>query len=154
MTPECRPYLGPMSTLLGPRDAVPYCGMGNSREGKTRRGRISPAMRGIFYENLMQGLALNVPEGSDAERIRFLVSRALISRSQAQRMLKGPESDDFQAPNLDTIAFVAAAFGVSVSEFLRQGCAFPASTPKPKERGLKGALQRYSDSRRTRRFIA
>lgn len=99
--------------------------MGDTRNNKTSRGRIHRSTRAIFYENLQRGIRLMFPEPKQKPKIQWLIKHAHISRSHAQRFIDEKRNPDTeQAPNLDTVAFVAEAFGVTTAEFLTQGCKF------------------------------
>ena len=163
MDSECRPFLGPPQSLLGLLSSLQFEEM-TTRNNKTSRGRISKPTRAIFYDNLRRGLEINCPGPVKAKQIRWLMRWAHLSRSQAQRYVEiiqpGAELDDEQAPTLDTLAFVAAAFGAAPPQFLTQGCKLyeqqnhepppdvPASQKPVRDSDL---LQRPSSRKATRR---
>jgi len=111
--------------------------MGDTRESKTKRGRISLSTRAIFYENLERALREYVVGKLKADKIRYLMKHAHVSRSQAQRYVEGSAmpADIVQAPDIDTLAFIAEAFGSNASQFLTQGCKFAKDRPLPKPDG-------------------
>jgi transcriptional regulator with XRE-family HTH domain len=77
-----------------------------------------------------------------------------LSRTHAQRLVNGQEADDAQAPSIDTLAFIAEAFGVTAAEFLTQGCKFAAGRPAAGQDVAalgKGVLQRAPSRRTSRR---
>lgn len=129
------PFLGLTQPQLGLHDSLSSGAMSDSRKNKQQRQRIAYATRAIFFDNVARGLNDRLgPDAIQAVRVRFLMKHALISRTQAQRFIKGlevkdPKKDEEpQAPSIDTLTFVAAAFGVTPSEFLTQG---PSSPPLP-----------------------
>jgi transcriptional regulator with XRE-family HTH domain len=153
MEPDGRPLLGPLQPQLGLSDQIIFEVMNDSRNNKSKRGRISHSTRGIFYENLEKGLNWKVSGGIDADKIRFLMKFAFVSRTHAQRLVKGMRSDVVQAPSIDTLAFIADAFGVTASQFLTQGCRFATESAKNVADSSSGMeeLQQSSGRNATRR---
>ncbi len=131
MSADGKPLLGPLQPLLGLSLDLSSWSMAGTRNNKTARGRISRPTRAIFYDNLEKGLRGLLPGASQAEKIRWLMANAFLSRTHAQRLIKENRDPDLeQAPSIDTLAFIAEAFGVTPADFLRQGCRFNA-TQKP-----------------------
>lgn len=105
--------------------------MAGARKNKTQRNRISHSTRAIFYENIKRGLTLKVRSRVPADQIRWLMSKAFISRTQAQRLVNSPHDDPSmdQGCSIDMLYFIADAFGVTPPEFLTQGCKFAKDRP-------------------------
>ena len=125
MAQDGKPLLGHLQPLLGLQHALEFMVMTGPRDNKNNKGRISRSTRAIFWENFERAVNALPDAPTDAARIRWLIKHALVSRTQAQRMLKfGTNPDDEQAPNIDTLACIAQAFGVTAAQFLTQGCRF------------------------------
>lgn len=126
--------------------------MSGTRDNKQKRGRISQSTRAIFYENLERALNECVEGKLDADKIRYLMKRAYVSRTQAQRLVKGLAAKVVQAPTIDTLAFVAEAFGSNASTFLTQGCKFAKEQRIERDASVgQEYLQRSSNRRPSRR---
>lgn len=113
--------------------------MSGPRNNKTSRGRIHRSTRAIFYENLQRGLDDKFPGvEAQAPKIRWLMAHAHISRTHAQRLINANRySETEQGPSIDTLAFIAEAFGVTASQFLVQGCKFHEQIEaRPQENSL------------------
>lgn len=146
-----RPLLGLSQPQLGLSDQLLLDPMTASRDNKTKRGRISHTTRAIFYENLQRGLRERVSGDTKADQIRFLMEHAHLSRTHAQRMVNGLEAvAPAQAPTIDTLAFIAAAFGSTASEFLTQNCKFAITISATDALGQDG-LHRPSSRHAIRR---